>query len=98
MGTPNPPQIGQPMRITEKIKVFSQSVFRVEWIIIVGLILIITVFVVVIYKMGKTPGSFTDMVVGKLLDQLNTLEGALIAWGTQIISAITARIRSNIEK
>lgn len=96
MGAEYPSQ--QPMRISDKIKVFTQSAFRVEWIIIVGLILIITIFIVVIYKMGKTPGAFTDMVAGKLLDQLNTLEGALIAWGTQIISAITAKIRASIEK
>ena len=79
--------------ILDKIRVAFSST-RIEVVIILGVILTISCMILIIYRM-TTPGTPTsDLVVGKLLDQLNTLEGALIAWGTTLLGAVASLIRN----
>ena len=83
------------MTIGEKIRVTMQSV-RIEVVIIIGVLLIISSMLVVIYRLVSPADKETGTtVISKLLDQLNTLEGALIAWGTTLLGAVAARFRIN---
>jgi hypothetical protein len=84
------------MSITDKIRTTMQSV-RIEVVIILGVLLIISSMILVIFKLVRpvdTAGGIGDVVINKLLDQLNTLEGALIAWGTTLLGAVASRFRS----
>ena len=96
--TPMPNEVvhPEPMSITKKIRVAMQST-RIEVVIILGVILIISCMILIIYRLA-TPGEISGTIVNKLLDQLNTLEGALIAWGTSLLGAVAARIRVNGNK
>jgi hypothetical protein len=103
MDEKKPPQVQPPvpymrMSITDKIRATMQSV-RIEVVIILGVLLIISCMILVIFKLVKpAEGDIGNVVINKLLDQLNTLEGALIAWGTSLLGAVAARIRVNGNK
>jgi hypothetical protein len=81
------------MRIGEKIITAVNSV-RIEWLIIGGVIFVIIVMLLIIYNMGKQPGELSNLVISKMLDYINTLIGALIAWGTTFLGAMAAKIRN----
>ncbi len=86
------------MTIAEKIRIAMRSV-RIEVVIILGVLLIISTMLLVIYRL-VTPngGDVGNTVISKLLDQLNTLEGALIAWGTTLLGAVASAVRDKKNK
>ena len=81
------------MTIREKIRVALQSI-RIEVVILFGVIGTMSCMILIIWKLTTTE-EMSTVVIGKLLDQLNTLEGALIAWGTSFIGAAAARMRND---
>jgi hypothetical protein len=95
------PLENRPMAITDKIKVFTRqltSAMRIERMIVSGVVLLVASMIYVIYKMGNSPGNFNEIVIQKLLDLVNTLVGALIVWGTTLITSTATRAREENKK
>jgi hypothetical protein len=67
------------------------SFIPIEGVIVCGVLLVICGIIFVIYRL-VTPGPSSETVIGKLLDQLNILEGAMISWGTTMLGAFARKI------
>lgn len=70
--------------------------WKLEALLIGGVMLIIGCILYTINHLVHLPGIDATVIAEKLVGQLHVLEGALIAWGTQIVTVITGNMTSRL--
>lgn len=70
--------------------------WKLEALLIGGVMVVIVFILITIIRLVHLPGVDATAIVEKLVGQLHVLEGALIAWGTQIVTVMTSSMTSKL--